>query len=268
MLSKRTTSGDVSVGIGLMLESIVDISNRIDKDRKIPVKIDTDDYDYHIFNAVTMIREVLTSSTGFKEKDIFNIVTDDMNIIFNLYKDYNITPILMFPDYDEIIKDYIKFKEANVTEKFKFLIDCIELAKKYFKNKNGLLCPVVEFKTGKTKQEQAIVKVSDRTLLTTHILLDIELTGVTNLLETHTGKLKNKNTLNTKFKPLGKQDLTHIPFNKTTHYIFGDSTLVPPLPVKIRKEIYTISIDNKWTVHTTESKVKDNTNKIIKGIKI
>ena len=137
-----------------------------------------------------------------------------------------------------------------------------------YKNKNGLLCPVVEFKTGKTKQEQAIVKVSDRTLLTTHILLDIELTGVTNLLETHTGKLKNKNTLNTKFKPLGKQDLTHIPFNKTTHYIFGDSTLVPPLPVKIRKEIYTISIDNKWTVHTTESKVKDNTNKIIKGIKI
>ena len=94
-------------------------------------------------------------------------------------------------------------------------------------------------------------------------MLDFHLVQA-DLLETHTGKLKNKHMLNSKFKSIPNTDMTHIPFNITTHKIFGDNTLVKPLPMSIRKEVIELSIKNKWNTHTNEEVIKQQIKLITK----
>lgn len=73
------------------------------------------------------------------------------------------------------------------------------------------------------------------------------------LLESHTGKLKDKALWYTKFHQ-GK-DLSHIPFNKTFIQIFGDSETFKPYNISFRKEILAIATKYNWSSVTTSAKI-------------
>lgn len=273
----RAMSGNISIGLGLMLESVFNnIKNKIDDKRVIPETVDMSKYNYHMFNVLTLIREAVTSMSGnthkpntseairrmniveyilkYKQEDILNIVIDDMNNIKSLYDDIETKPIVLFPDYSKIITILNKDKEIKDNKKLNEYALYVDLSKK-LKNKKGLLVPIISIDK-KTEYNATI-------LLTSSYMLDFHLVQA-DLLETHTGKLKNKHMLNSKFKSIPNTDMTHIPFNITTHKIFGDNTLVKPLPISIRKEVIELSIKNKWNTHTNEEVIKQQIKLITK----
>lgn len=190
----------------------------------------------------------------YKQEDILNIVIDDMNNIKSLYDDIETKPIVLFPDYSKIITILNKDKEIKDNKKLNEYALYVDLSKR-LKNKKGLLVPIISIDK-KTEYNATI-------LLTSSYMLDFHLVQA-DLLETHTGKLKNKHMLNSKFKSIPNTDMTHIPFNITTHKIFGDNTLVKPLPMSIRKEVIELSIKNKWNTHTNEEVIKQQIKLITK----
>lgn len=258
MLLERITSADVSIGLGLMLEAIFRVDNRYDEKREVPEKVDINKYDYHIYNVLTVLRDARSSITGkYAQSDLFNVVVDDMNVIDAMYHDTDCKVILMFPDYTRIMKEMNKDKEIKTTKKFSDLLELYDLSLKFKKDGfKGLTCSTVDVKSP--------ASFKGRVLLTTSYLIDMQLLGVYDILESHTGRLKNKHKLNTKFMTIGKKDLSHIPYFKSTHWIFGDTTFVSSLPIGQRKEIYDISIEKKWTTQSSEVKIISDIRKIIK----
>lgn len=255
-LLERVTSGNINIGLGLMLESLFNIKERYDDKRDVPDKVDINKYDYHIYNVLTVIRDIRNSIRGpYKEVDLFNIIVDDMNTINNYYTDTECKVVLMFPDYTKQYKIMNNGKEVKETKKFKEVVDLLEVAERFKKKKAGLLCSTMDVK------EATYFK--GKMLLTTSYLLDLQLIGICDLLESHTGKLKNKHKVNSKLSSLGKRDFSHIPYNKVTHWVFGDNTLVAPLSIVERKTAYEISLEKKWTTHSSENKIRDDLKKLI-----
>lgn len=68
------------------------------------------------------------------------------------------------------------------------------------------------------------------------------------LLESHTGEIRNKSTWWKKLH-LGKSEI--LPFNAFTLQVFGDNVYIEPQPIKLRKAIVDISLKHKWTQSTS-----------------
>lgn len=253
---ERRLSGGVSIGTGMMLESIFKVKDRYDDDRVIPDKIDIEKYDYHVYNINTIVRNVVNSlppgNRGYKEKDLKNMVIDDINKINEYYKDVSTTPLIMLADYTKLDKLYNKAKDADKVSKA--LLTIYELG--HF---------VVSMKLDKcTNLEMGVFKAGTSTgdskiILTTSFLLDVVILGNVDLLESHTGIFKNKYKYNTKLHGVGKADISHIPYNKITHTILGDKTYVRPALLVERREF--LKVAEKWTPRTTYEKVRSDVSK-------
>lgn len=247
---ERRLSGGVSIGTGMVLESIFTVPNRYDPDRVIPNKVDIDKYDYHVYNLHTIVRNVVNSlpsgNLGYKEKDLKNMVIDDINKLNEYYKDIETTPMIMVTKYAQLEKRYNKAKNNDTVSKA--LLDLYELGHyvdslKIEENKS---IEMGVFKAGTPTGDAKI-------LLTTSFLLDVVVLGNVDLLESHTGVFKNKYKYNTKLKGVGKVDISHIPYNKITHILLGDKTYVKPVLLVERREL--LKIAEKWTPRTTYERV-------------
>ena len=75
------------------------------------------------------------------------------------------------------------------------------------------------------------------------------------LLESNTGKLKKKHAWNSKYYPVGKADMSHLPFMKMLLMVFGDRPLIHPSIFKLRDSILQTSVKRGWTPVTTRDKV-------------
>lgn len=75
------------------------------------------------------------------------------------------------------------------------------------------------------------------------------------LLESNTGKIKTKHQWNSKYYPVGKADMSHLPFLKTLLFILGDRYLIHQNIFKLREIIMSTSVKRNWTPMTTREKV-------------
>lgn len=100
--------------------------------------------------------------------------------------------------------------------------------------------------------------------LLTHIpvdLLSTESFAKVTLLESHTGKLKEKLDWNSKLT--GGDKTSHLPFNTFTMQVFGDGGLLfSPMPLKIKREVLEISQKYNWTPATTMEKIRYGINQM------
>lgn len=135
-----------------------------------------------------------------------------------------------------------KFKE-RFTDKQKLML---ELKRLVLENTPSLL----------DENQQIIIyknKLSGKipTLVLTHQptdLLSVYEFPRLDLLESHTGEIRNKSTWWKKLH-LGKNDT--LPFNAFTLQVFGDNHYIDPQPAKIRKEVVDLSLKHKWTQTTS-----------------
>ncbi len=250
----RILSSGISIGTGIMLESIFDLKNRYDTDREIPNKVDIDHYDYHIYNLHTIVRNVLNSlpkpNNGLNEKDLKNYVIDDINMVNSYYEDIDCIPLLGLNNYDKLYKEFNKVKEYKATKNLLSLIELNQWIKdNEFEKVRGLEMGILK------------PKKMDKydTLITTSYLLDNEIYGVCDLLESHTGVFKSKHKWNTKYHPVGKHDLSHLPYDKNIHKILGDKTYVVPIKLSLRMKL--LEIADNWNTRTTTSRIREAINK-------
>jgi len=247
----RTLSGGLSIGTGIMLEALFKMEDRYDESRDYPKKVDINKYDNHVYSIHTIIRNVLSSlpkpNKGLETKDLKNIIVDEINLIHSYYDNVKCKPLLSIVNYDRLCNDFNSKKDVKYTKNILHLLELNDWIKKSnLVYEKGIVMDII---SSKLKLE------SNKTIITTSFLLDFTIYGLCDLLESHTGKLKTKHNLNTKFHPVGKRDLSHLPYIKIIHKILGDKTYVAP--VKISDRIRLLELAEKWNVRTTESRVKE-----------
>lgn len=249
-----TSSFGVSIGTGLMLESVFKpTEKRYDEDRVIPDKVNLNDYDVYYFNARTLLRNIYSSFDKITKENILKnrkvidileeLLRDEMSIIENLFTDEKIKFSFYFPFYDKI-EDSLdnSIKVLNGKSLIENYYDAV--CKKFTKDRM--------FKFDKS---------NEKALITTHTALDLlnfkQFNSLT-LLESYTGKLKTKSMFNTKFNKYSNHDLSNIPFVEQFVYIFGDGSYIKPFPSKYRKLLLEISEAKKWHASTSTDKIKND----------
>ena len=250
---KETSSFPVAIGTGLALESMFDpVIDPYDPDREIPNKIELKDYKYHIWNIYTIIRNLLHS---VDEKDKISLITDknftkelnqEIDTLVNLYNNTDLTVVIFIPDYDKVMDSFNKHKVSEFTKPMVELLAVRDYLKNY--TPDGLINTI----TGGFN----IPRMEGNILLTTHLTVDLlnQHNKIT-LLESNTGKVKNKHEWYTKYHPIGKRDLDTIPMVEEVLYILGDHNMVIPAPLTTRLELYQVAIDRRWTSKTTREKI-------------
>ena len=272
MINDRAVSSfHISIGTALMLESLFDpVINVFDPDRKID-RIDPGKYKYHYINVLTMIRNIVTS---FKNNDsdtvlydrngatlIANVLYDELEVIDELYSNIILEPILFIPDYSKVFKNALnKDYSGHVSKKdeiYLMSLNVIKLVNERVKNKE---LPITSI-TGTHLLNRSMENV----LITTHIPLDLlNVKRIPNLylLESHTGKLKDKKLFNTKYHKMGKTDMTNLPFVESLMYLLGDGVLILQESIGVRREIHKLSLERKWTPFSNNTIVSNDLKKL------
>lgn len=268
MFTTRTVGETgISIGTHLMLESLFhkNMLELYDKDREFE-KLDPSKFDYHVYNIFTIIRNIVNSVTEtrvvediLQHKDFITVLKIELKLLSDMYKSIRCKPRLFYPDYDKIYKKYNMGKETAITKvytehmMFKSILDKLEREEKIvsINNNKGYTFPPFPKEQGQ--------KDNPRIIITTNIPVDLfNLNSKIELLESHTGKLKSVSEFNSKYHPIGQQDLSHLPWVEEILYILGDKTIVLPMKLNIRRELLQLSKDFNWTVKTTREKVLSN----------
>jgi hypothetical protein len=113
--------------------------------------------------------------------------------------------------------------------------------------------PILTFDRLLSPPQEATPKI----LLLTHVAYDLlsakNFRSVT-LLESHTGRLKDRALWYTKYA--NGRDLVMLPFREDLMQVFGDNETFVPMPIKVRKEVIEIANRFHWTSVTTTDKVR------------
>lgn len=251
---ERNTSAGLSIGTGMALETIFKLKDRYDLEREPPAFVDIEEYDIHIFSIHTLVRNVINSlprgNRGIEERDLANLVIDDLNMLNGYYTDVSTTLIISVANYDDLYREFNKNKEYKSTKKITDLVLLNDWVKMQKFEKN----PTIEATVSKASD----IKVGrKKVLVTTSMLLDVHLYGQFDLLESHTGVLKTYRELGSKYHKLGKKDFSFLPYSKNLHKILGDGTYVIPIKISERTRLLNIALDKKWNTRTSESRIRE-----------
>lgn len=252
-------STGTSIGTHLMLESLFSYNYELYDKERIFKTIDPSKYDYHIYNIFTIVRNILTSYPEIKNKqeillnkDFGSVLAMEMENLTSVYmhSGTKLKPLLFYPDYKKVYKEYNKGKIINdtVPKQLQSMMDIYLTSLRKSTNIGTINKP------GTYK----LPKIEGNCLFTTHIACDLFNPNKYSLLESHTGILKSVSEYNSKYHSIGKNSLSHLPWCEELLYMLGDHIFITPLNLILRRKLYEISIKNNWTVKTSVSKVRAN----------
>ena len=237
-----TSSFGVNIGTGLMLESIIPTTNtRIDEDRLIPNKVKLSDYSNYYININSLIANIISSYDANtttllldKDKDVFNLVLDkiisEMVIISNLLDINIIYYTMLYGPY--VRKQLLKDPKAD-TKAFKLKKVIEELVKKQLTAEEVKIEEIDIFLPSKKK---SLISTSNTIDLLNANKMDLD------LLEFHTGVLKQRNKFYTKINTK-----VELPFEEVLLFAIGDKKglINPILSIKERKVLLDALVEKK-----------------------
>lgn len=251
----------LSIGTHLALETIFkDYLIIYDEKREFETE-DVSKYKYHVWNLYTIIRNIINSCNikdykiVLEDKNFLSILQDEITILSGQYESTDCKPLLFYPDYKEIYKNYNAGKEVHTTVIYQEHLDIRDKLNKLEK-KLGSINEGKDYKLPKLE-----VKTTDKILITTNLPVDLFNHYPLTLLESHTGKIKHKEDFNSKYHVLGKQDISMLPYVEEILYLMGDRNIVATTSLKIRRTLLERAITGNWTVRTTREKVLDDLKK-------
>lgn len=260
IINNRTQGlSGISVGTHLALESLFfDKLQLFDEEREFK-KLKINDYKYHVFNIFTIIRNILNACEEkdklkiLMDKEFPKLLRDEVDSINSLYSGTSCQPYLFYPDYTEVISKLNKDKLPVATEPMKQLVDIsntvLNLKKKKLIQESNLIGE-------KQKRNHLLPKLEGKVLITTHCYVDLFNKSDLYLLESHTGNLKTKKHWNIKYHKVGKNDLSQLPFTQSLYYILGDTNLVIPMNLLLRRQVLELASKMKWSPLTSTMKVQ------------
>lgn len=262
-LSARTLSAyPLSVGTSLAFESIFETDNpSIDPDRKIPQKIDITKYNQLWVNVGTLFRNIYNA---VPKEDIFKVSYESFTQ--TIFFEIDVINSLLINEGGDVCKPHYyvcSYNKAVDTTKQKYVsvrTDTTEKQKLY----TGMFNKSVQHFLSNVDKDSNVhlfdstIKPPERSnaLIITHFAYDLLSSNnfyKLDLLETHTGVLKQKHEWHTKF--LNGKDLNMIPFNKAFIRIFGDKEHFSPMNIKTRNTIIELAKQSNWSQITTKDKI-------------
>ncbi len=262
IIRDRTTSSfGLSIGTAIFMENIFGMDNNsYDNLRKyVPINIDT--YKYHYINVFTLLRNIYTAVdsksldivlNNQKHKNvILKVLYEEFEIINQLYNGKKCEVVYFLPDYDKVTNKTFLNVNKKISRKEQIYLNSKSLTKEISSEIEKMNVHVLE-------DTHKLEKTNEKIVLTTHIIPDLlNYVYVKNLvlLESHTGVIKKISEFNTKYLKSKQYDNLRLPFNEVLLRLIGDNLILEAPMVNFRKEIGSISIDNKWTPVTTETKV-------------
>jgi hypothetical protein len=262
--SRTISAFPLSIGTSLAFESLFEPRlDPYDPTRQIPEKVDINSYSEIYINVSTMFRNIVgaISKSAFEKtspQEFKDVIEFEIDIINNLLSNEGrgtCIPVYYLTDHDRLAKRIslkgIKFRTPN-TDSQKYYNQVFEdTVKLLFKFSDSYV----------QTDEDIKPKARTKSLIMTHIpydLLSYKNFLTLDLLESHTGKLKHKFEWNTKYSPLGTNDLSILPFTRKLLLIFGDKILIHPSDYKLRKLIYDAAVARQWTPLTTDAKINQD----------
>lgn len=267
LTNRTTTSFGVSIGTGLMLESVFKPTHeRYDTERVIPIRVDLKNYDGWLINGYTLLRNIVTACKEPIEVDtltsknierIMEEIETEWAIIQSLLLSNNLDEnfiMLFVPKYEKLIKRFNIAKDTSV----KYITNNETIHKLF---RQPLMSTSEQIAKLTTVEDKVVASYAGfKYLLTSHYTLDLLQSNKWTLLESHTGVLKDSHLWYTKYHAFGNNDLSHLPMVDILLFMLGDDQLVVGMPRKIKSELYKISIEKKWTFRTTRDKIKSDLN--------
>ena len=256
IIANRTKSGfPVSIGTGLALETIFDpVEEVYDPNREVPEKIDRTKYDIYLFNISTLVRNIINS---INTNDVVRVRKDD-------YLETTLEEI-------EWLKSYFELNQLNIH----FYTHSYAYVKKTYPEerlrivstpKQALRDSIVSYVLSKVGKQLPFIYHFDKNidlkarksnvLIFTHIPFDL-LSYLyflnMDLLESHTGVVKDRSKFNTKYYPLPNEDMSFLPFFEyLLADVFGDHVMFRPNKLEIRKKVYNQLVQLKVHPLSTE----------------
>ena len=260
-LAMRTVSGfHLSIGTSLAFESLfLHRQTSYDPNYLPPQMVNLTQYDECWINLSTMFRNMVGSITKeaylhTKEESFVETLLEEIELIEDLFRGEGhdlIQPVFYYMDYQKLktsLPKQLRWRDDK-TDNQRAYNHMHDKVLKLLRKKTDL---IPEFNTEIRPPKPT------RSLIITHQgydLLSFRHFDKLTLLESHTGKLKERNLWYTKYAPVGEADLSNIPFQRKLFLIFGDKNLIQPSDFKLRKQITEIAVQRQWTSHTTEAKV-------------
>lgn len=244
--SRTLGATGLSIGTHLMLESLFDIEP-YDASREFK-KVKISKYKHHVYNIFTIIRNIAGSYvsppdlTQLLASPVFpKMLNDELRAIARLYSGCECKPVIFYPDYSKLIKNYNWAKKDIETIPFKqhvavtnFLLDYDKTHKIDKINKKGGYYIPKEY-AGKDS------------LLTTHIYLDLFNTGDFSLIQSHTGALRTRIEFGKCYRQFGQHSFANSPWCEALYFLLGDHVFVKTCAIKVKTKI--IELFTKYHVN-------------------
>jgi hypothetical protein len=254
----------LSIGTSLSFESLFPGTRPpYDPDRPIPNKIDLTEYDEMWINIFTLFRNIVSSVPSIKvptltPENVGHVLGEEVELIRDVVKMYTQDRVKVVFYSSSYQKLKSKFPHANVrvdnTEKQRQMTELLTGSVSYFYRTQTKSDSLKHFNLYMEPGKGSSTK---KVLLLTNYAFDL-LNHVNfyrmDLLESHTGILKERSKWSTKYTD-GK-NLVRMPFNKVLLQVFGDSQTFYPMDKNLRKEIIDLSEAAKWNPLTTDERVR------------
>lgn len=260
---RTTTSFGVSIGTGLLLESLfTPTTERYDPDRVIPPHVDPFKYHHYCINVYTLMRNLLNSlkvtvtlgevDTKVLAELVVEEILTEIRILQSLASSVELPEdwlVVYIPTYVKLVQQFNVNKDTKLKQ-IQNMLATFQLYSPYLDRIT--LSNVIKLNGNK------LLSIYYNSLITTHFTLDLLNSNYLTLIESHTGILKDSHTWYSKYHPVGKEDLSRLPMSDIVLYILGDHTLVRGLGITVKKELLRVAEDKNWTYRTTRDKIVSN----------
>ena len=259
-LHERATSGfALSIPTGLAMETLFAPRAPVyDPERVVPDRVQVSNYSRLYINVLTLIRNAYESVDRtviprLVPSHMADVIRQEIETIQSLCKEEAggiIEPVFFFNNYDELFPRSSKIFQRRED---KTLLQ--RQARFIYERAEALLMRDLPYLQ---RFYLDIHGQSTSALILTHIpadLLSYRRFSKLDMLESYTGRFKTQLQWGSKYYPVPEEDMERLPFCRQLLSVFGDKVLVPPLPIKARREVMEVAKAARWTPMTTPSKV-------------
>lgn len=265
ILAERAMSAPgVSVGTTLAMETILPSWPVFDPERPKPKPVNIFDYKRVWINLATLFRNMYNACPRdrvelIQPQEAADALYAEMETIYQAVRAATQNAVdvhYYWCDYRDLAKIYPRgqIRAVNTPKQIAFrdlMVKTVERVVKMAKVNN------LEFISQYHTEIQP--KTYGKTILISHYPVDLlseHRFGTVDLLESHTGVLKNKTLWYTKF--FNGKTLSILPFCALTLQVFGDDHFFKAHDNKIREAVLEIAHKGKWSWMTTKSKIRSD----------
>ena len=254
MIEELLTIGP-NYGITIGTELAIDTLATDGSEHSLPEPISN--YTALHINVYTLVRNVMSQFTVktlelIKHKDVVRVVLNDIALIKRVL---NNIPLVFYASTLMSLAShkYAPYLRAPRTAKQRRVAQTIGASVlAIVKNQHGSIALV----------NGPYTAHRDRQLLLTNLMMDLLSNGSAHLLESHTGKVRNKLMWYTKLHPMPLVDMKIFPPLHKMMLFIGTKDIFSPKPLShLREQMITIANQYKWSAITTEQQVKSNIHK-------